>query len=399
MMTPREQILATLQGKPCDCLPFLPRIDNWYRANKLNGTLPDRFKNATLRELTDECGFGYHCINPDYLDLRVPDGDIHVGLGFYDINLTPYYIKFHNVGINVERLSGGKTHVVYDTPYGKISTTFVFTEEMRNSGISISVITEKAIKSYQDFPAIAYILKNAEVVPNYEKLADFRDKFVGERSITVGLAGVYSSPFHYMVKELASIETFYNEMDEHLDEMEDFANQIEPFLLKLVSTAASAPCDALLCGSNFDSYVTAPSMYEGYIQPYLKKASEMIHAQGKYHICHTDGENIGLLKKYLGSGFDIADSICPSPMTKCSLGQIYDEFDGKITIWGGIPSVCMLKSAMDDKTFVDTIEDLLGSVKTGRHMIFSIADTLPPAADFDRLMYIQKRIAEFGPVR
>lgn len=398
-MTVKERILAAVQGKPCDCIPFVPRLDNWYRANKLNGTLPGRFKNATLQELTDECGFGYHAINPEYLDLRTPDGDTHIGLGLYDINLTPYYVKLHNVGVRVTREESGKMHVEYDTPKGKISTTVIYNDQMRHSGITISVILEHAIKSYQDFPAMAYILENAEVVPNYAKLAEFRQNFMGGRGLTVGLAGVYSSPFHYLVKELMAVDTFYYEMDDHLEEMEAFADQIEPYLLKLVNAAANAPCDAVLCGSNFDSYVTAPSMFEAYILPYLQKVSAIFHAHGKYHICHTDGENIGLLNKYPRCGFDIADSICPSPMTKCSLKQVYDTFDGKITIWGGIPSICMLKETMDQKTFEKTVEELIASVGSGRHMIFSIADTLPPAADFDRVFYIQKKLQEFGPVR
>ena len=86
-------------------------------------------------------------------------------------------------------------------------------------------------------------------------------------------------------------------------------------------------------------------------------------------------------------------------MTKCSLKQVYDTFDGRITIWGGIPSICMLKETMDQKTFEKTVEELIASVGSGRHMIFSIADTLPPAADFDRVFYIQKKLQEFGPVR
>lgn len=397
-MTAKERIIAAVEGKPNDCLPFLPRLDNWYRANKMNGTLPARFKNATLREITDECGLGYHAINPDYLDLRVPDGDIHIGLGLYDINLTPYTVKLHNVGVQVRRDASGKTFVEYDTPKGKISTCVIYDDRMRKSGISISVILDHAVKTYKDLPAVAYILQNAEVLPNYEKLADFRQNFMGDRGLTVGLAGVYCSPFHYLVKELMSMETFYFTMADNLDEMEEFAAQITPYLNKLVSIAADSPCDALLCGSNFDSYVTAPSMFEEYILPYLQNESRIMHEKGKYHICHTDGENTGLLDKYTRCGFDIADSICPSPMTKCSLEQIYQTFNGQITIWGGIPSICMLEENMDQREFERTLDNLLSSIGDGSHMIFSVADTLPPAADFERVLYVQKKLEEFGPV-
>ena len=398
-MTVKERIIATIEGAPCDCLPFVPRLDNWYRANKLSNTLPDRYKHASLREIADDCGFGYHALNPDFLDLSTPDGDIHAGLGIYDLNLTPHRVKFHNVGINVTRDGKGSVTVEYDTPKGKITTRTIFDERMRNDGATIPVTVERAVKSIEDLPAMNFILQNAEVVPNYEKLAVFHNEFIGNRGLTGGYAAVFCSPFHYMCRELMAIDTFYYAMAEDIEILEEFADSIDPFINKIVSVAAESPSDVILCGSNFDSYVTAPSMFEEYMVPSLQKHSALIHENGKYLVCHTDGENTGLLDKYLQCGFDIADSICPSPMTKRSLKEVYDTFDGKITIWGGIPSTCMLEENMNQKMFEETVEMLIASVGSGKHMIFSIADTLPPAAPFERVLYIQKRLEEFGPVK
>ena len=66
MMTPKERILATLRGEPTDTLPFVPRIDNWFYAQQAQGTLPDNLKNATLQEMVDELGIGYHSIIPNF---------------------------------------------------------------------------------------------------------------------------------------------------------------------------------------------------------------------------------------------------------------------------------------------------------------------------------------------
>ena len=398
-MNIRERIIATLNGQPCDCLPFMPRMDIWYKANKFNGTLPDRFKNATLREITDELGFGYHAINPDFQDYRIADGDINTGIGIYDLNLTPYIVKLHNVGINVRREASGKTYVEYDTPKGKITTCNVYDDRMRAGGATLHVITEHALKSCDDYPAMAHILRNAEVIPNYEKLQTFKDEFMGDRGLTVGLAGVYCSPVHYMLKELMSMETFYYEMMDNPDEMEEFSEQIAPFCHKLFDIAAASPADALLSGSNFDSYVTAPMMYRDYIMPELQRQSKQLHDMGKYLICHTDGENTGLLPLFVESGFDIADSICPAPMTKIPLKDIRDAFAGKISIWGGIPSISTLPDSMSQYDFEKLIDNMLCSIGRGDHMIVSIADTLPPAADLNRVMHIAKKVAGFGPIK
>ena len=50
-MNHKELLLATLKGEPTSCIPYLPRLDLWYNANALAGTLPPKYKNATLREI------------------------------------------------------------------------------------------------------------------------------------------------------------------------------------------------------------------------------------------------------------------------------------------------------------------------------------------------------------
>ena len=107
-MTPKERILAALNGQPTDTLPFIPRLDIWYNANAGNGTLPAPYQHATLREMVDDLGFGYHAIIPDFKDFTDPEqGDLDVGLGIYHLKKHPYRIKLHNVKRTYERSGDG----------------------------------------------------------------------------------------------------------------------------------------------------------------------------------------------------------------------------------------------------------------------------------------------------
>jgi hypothetical protein len=124
----------------------------------------------------------------------------------------------------------------------------------------------------------------------------------------------------------------------------------------------------------------------------------MLHAKGKFLLTHTDGENTGLLPHYLESGFDVADSVCPKPMTKLSMREVRDVFNGKITILGGIPSVCFLKHSMADREFETYLENFLLEIGRGDHIIVGISDTTPPQADFERLKLVRKYLDQFGPV-
>ena len=39
-MTHRERMLAAIRGEPTDQLPWAPRMDLWYIAQRARGTLP-----------------------------------------------------------------------------------------------------------------------------------------------------------------------------------------------------------------------------------------------------------------------------------------------------------------------------------------------------------------------
>ncbi|MDY3917382.1 MAG: uroporphyrinogen decarboxylase family protein [Candidatus Limivivens sp.] len=399
-MTNKERILAALRGEPTDTLPFIPRLDNWYYAHEATNTLPDQYKHATLREFADDLGVGFHSIIPNFKGWRKGGyQDLHVGLGIYDLELSPWRVEFHNVGIKEERNAKGETHVEYDTPYGKISTTKVYTQEMIKGGATLHVIKEHALKSCDDYDALAYIFENAEVIPEYDAYTDYKENYIGDRGVAVALAAMWASSGHYLIKELMGFEDFYLERYDDPEAMEDLAKRLHPFCNSLFEAALNSPAEVILSGANYDFAFTTPEVVQNLVVPELKRQAEIIHGKGKFLATHTDGENKMLLDKYVAANIDIADSICPAPMTSVSLKETREIFDGKITIWGGIPSTALLPESVNDREFYKIVDETLEVIGRGDHMIISVADTLPPAADFGRLLYLKKKVEEFGPVR
>ena len=63
-------MLAAIRGEPTDCIPWAPRLDLWYKANRRAGTLPPEHRNSSLVEIVDELGMGLHAVVPDFRDLR-----------------------------------------------------------------------------------------------------------------------------------------------------------------------------------------------------------------------------------------------------------------------------------------------------------------------------------------
>ena len=85
----KQQMLGVLRGQPGDRIPWVPRLDLWYRAHRRAGTLPPHYADATLMEMVDDLGFGYHAVIPDFKALRTPDDEAHRALGIYNLSCMP----------------------------------------------------------------------------------------------------------------------------------------------------------------------------------------------------------------------------------------------------------------------------------------------------------------------
>ena len=395
----KERLLNTIQGLPTDELPYLPRLDIWYNANKFRGTLPKQYEHASLKELTEDLGIGYHYIIPDYKSWDGEGRDDDIGLGHYRFNTKPFRLEFHNMKREITTDSKGNTYIKYITPVGTVDTTYHYDENMKRCGLTLNVISNHAIKCDADYETIAYIFENCEVIPDYEKYHRFKNEVVGNNGICVGYCAAWASPMHYIVQDLMDFEFRCEEQAENREMMEALCQRLDPFFDKIFQAALNSEAEVILCGANFDRAITPPNLFAEYITPYIKKQADQCHARDKFLLCHTDGENKGLLEEYVKSDMDIADSVCPAPMTSQTLKEVRDVFGQKITIWGGIPAACLLENSMSDYEFEKYLDMTLESIGSGRKIILGIADTTPPEAKLDRIMKIASKCKEFGPIQ
>jgi hypothetical protein len=144
MMTHKERMLRAARGEWPDWLPWVPRIDLWYKSNSMRGKLPAQYrKDASLDEIADDLGGGYHKIIPEFR--RSPEDDMDRGLGVFHLWGMPYRPEL--VGAEREvKVEGDVTSVTYHTPIGSISCKILYTEEMKRAGVTIIWITEHVIK-------------------------------------------------------------------------------------------------------------------------------------------------------------------------------------------------------------------------------------------------------------
>jgi hypothetical protein len=109
---------------------------------------------------------------------------------------------------------------------------------------------------------------------------------------------------------------------------------------------------------------------------------------------HTDGESRKLLALFLESGFDVADSVCPYPMTSVHLDEFLATFENRITVMGGIPAVllCPDSASMEDcRSFIRQLRERHGR---RTRFIAGVSDMVTADCDWDRLRYVSDFLRE-----
>ena len=397
MMTQRQRMLMAMRGEMPDMLPYAPRIDLWYNANSVAGTLPERHKGRTQDEISRAEGWALHKIVPEYLKPRRPEDSIHRALGIFSLKEFVFGCRFpSDIEIKVER-EGDSTRVEYRTPVGMVSTNTVYTEEMRKSGVSITWIDEHVIKRPEDYRVVGYIFENLELVPDLDDFIKWKND-IGEDGVAVtpGCGLGAASPMHHIQKDFLDATEFYYHYHDYQKEMRALAEIMEDYYNQALRIIADSPAEAVLWGANFDEMITYPAYFEREILPWIRKASDTLGAGGKILACHCDGENSGLMDLLRDSGMHVAEAVSPYPMTKVKIEEYYKRWSEKVTIFGGIPEHLLLEESTTDEDFEDYLDHLFKVVAPGKRLILGIGDTTPVHAVFDRLIRVGERVEKEG---
>ena len=131
MMTHRERILAVLDRRPPDRIPWAPRLQLWYNARVTEGNLPARYRGMTLRAMERAMG------------VATPARDGRVFRTRYE-------------GLEVKRTAkGGQILTEFVTPAGTVSQLDVQSDTLEgyaDSGLPI----EHPIKRVEDYGVMEY---------------------------------------------------------------------------------------------------------------------------------------------------------------------------------------------------------------------------------------------------
>jgi uroporphyrinogen-III decarboxylase len=393
-MTERERVLAAIRGETSDRVPWVPRLDFWHRAALRKGTVPQEWRGLSVEEIAVQLGAGIYATNPNYqwsMD-KVDRSDR--GLGLTHFPVQTYEFELDGVERRVSKRpseKGTETVVEYVTPVGVLETAFLMTEEMLDAGTSTAWVSKPPICKPEDFEPAGYLFEHIKVHPRMDGYLTMRRK-VGEHGVVVAPTLGSAGPMHHIMKQMMFPEQFFYAMADYPEKVYRLAGQMEPFFQAIQESALDSPAEVVYFGGNYDDSLTPPPLFRKHILPVLKQYAERLHKHGKYLLTHTDGENRRLIPLYLEAGFDIADSVCPYPMTQVTLEQIHAAFASRITIWGGIPATQLCPASTDEVSFRRYVDELIERYGHAKRIILGVSDMVTADADISRLKYLNDRI-------
>lgn len=368
-MTNRERLLAIMDGKSPDRIPWIPRLLVWHTAHTNQGSLPERYRDRSLRELERSLGMGTPARDGRVFRTQ-QKGDV-------EISTAP---------------DGESTVTTYRTPAGTVTTRSRGSDELRRAGIG-NLEIEHMIKGPDDFAAVEYLIQHLEYQPAYKEYQAY-DAEIGEDGYPMVNAG--DCPFHYFLQKLAGYQAGYYLLADCPGKVEHLMGLLEEIDRERVwPLVADSPAGLILHGLHLDSEITPPPMFERYITPYYKAFTELLHAKGKKLCMHADNDSRLILHHLEDAGYDMVETFTTAPQVTCTLAEAREAWGTRMVIWGGLPSV-LLEPTYTDAAFEEYMRDLLRTIAPGDAFVLGVADNVMPAALPHRLERVGEMLDQWG---
>ncbi len=384
-MTERQRIESTLQGKPCDKIPWAARLDIWHAAATRCDILPEPFADMDLMDIHRSLGIGRQAYGLVSLT-RLHGVDVSVTFNGDIIRKeSSPMANFPLPREYVPALEPGDTRIVFETPAGRASLGFRTTEtSIREAGMAYLV--DPLLKDDHDYAVVKWILDHAEPVA-FTKHFEQTEALIGDNGFTIPVLG--RTPFqHILLDYMGEQRTIYTladnpaRIDYLLAALEAHAHRILEFGLDL-------PSPMVEFTDNYEGTVTSPSLFKQFCMPFLQAAADKAHARGKVLGSHMDGNMKPLIDLIPESGIDVVESISPAPLTALTFAEAWKSWQGRVLMWGVVPSP-IFESHVSEQDFENWLEGMFDTLDGDQRIILGIGDQAVGPTRTDRI----RRVSE-----
>jgi hypothetical protein len=367
-MTNRERILAVLDRKSPDRVPWIARLDLWYHARMAEGNLPARFHGMNLVDVGRTLRTG----NP------ARDGRI-------------FTTRYEGLEVRAER-APGVARQRFVTPYGEVTFGRILSDKVSGT-TDQGLPLEHPIQKVEDYKVLEYIAEHTYYDPCYEGYLAY-ETAVGDDGYPMVSCG--DVPFHYFLLHLSGYNQAYFEMVDHAEEFEHLIAVMEQVEReRLWPVVAGSPARLILHGVHFDSQMTPPHMFRKYMTSYYKDFSALLHARGKSLAWHADDDSKDILAEVKEAGFDMSECFCTAPMVEVTLEEARAAWNDDVIIFGGVPSI-ILEPTFPEREFEAYMRNVFRAIAPGDAFIFGVADNVMPTSLIERVERISDLVEQHG---
>ena len=385
-----DRVKAVLQKKKPDRLPFIDRMEIWYKSKCQDGTLPEKFKGMSLNEIHRAIGIGRQKFTAPYA-FKLHGVEVIYTFEneviYRESDPVTEYFPAQWAPDQVPRDKAGKTVIEYVAPVGKLRLTYEVAESMvAMSGIE-PYLTQHLIKSEEDYRIAEHIIEHTEIVPQFDKiLQDERE--LGDNGFVVPC--LHRIPFQQALLEYLGEVPLFTALYDSPRLLDRLIHLLDQQFIQILQQLSDLPAIYVEFGDNLDGVMTNPKLFEKYCLPYYQKYTEILHGQGKKVGSHTDGNVKPLLHLLAESGLDVSESFSPVPLTECTFEEAWETWENGPMIWGGFPSP-ILEERTSEVQFQDYVHRIL-EIVGDQNIILGVGDMVLGNNLIERVAYIASAV-------
>jgi hypothetical protein len=366
-MNIRENVLAVLNGKKPDWVPWLGDLDYWYKALLRDSILPLNYRGEGIFQLHQDLGVGY------YLQGYHPFQPVYDGVNAVETEDENWRI------------------IEVTTPIGNLRSVRKYLRDSYSWGF-----IDHLINDWRDLEILRYLYEHTSYIPDYQ-LAEERYELIGENGVVV----VYPprTPFMQLVAMDAGIETVVDctlyapeEFDHTMYVMEQKYDQATEIVL-------ASPAEIIEFPENLSSEVVGKRFFNKYLKALYMRWNQKIKDAGKYSSIHFDGTLRGLIREVSQTGFSFLEAVTPAPVGDISFDEMAEWVNEETVLWGGIPGGYFSDIQMNDADFEKYVISILEIIKSRpTRYILGVSDQVVPGSRWERIKRVGQLVEQHGKI-
>jgi hypothetical protein len=346
-MTPRERVLAVLNGQKPDRVPWFGDLDYWATALIGRGEKPSDFKRS-------DAYLAWH------RDL---------GVGYYLQGDFPFRAVSEHCRVREWR-EGNLRHRQIVTPCGTLRETWTWLPHS-----FAEAPTAHLVKSVTDLRAYRYFHENTRYEPDYA-FAERRRGQVGDMGVVLGY--LPKSPLMQLIALDAGVKAAFEIFSDAGEEFHKTMQVVRRAHDAAASIALESPAEVLMIPENLSSECVGKTFYEMFMRDYEETWARRIRAAGKYSCIHLDGTLKGLLREVCSTSLTFIEALTPAPAGDLEIEK-WAEWSGNAhtILWGGLPGG-FFTELVSDAEFDAHVRRVLEVMRSQPRYVLGVADQVPP---------------------